>query len=655
MAAREYRLAQRRGLSQYESDIAKGVYPYLQVLEELTQNIEIVSEVPLGIVDIPLDQIVGTNGHGRSTSFARNFMPLLREESEFADKWSNLCLAHLEEGIRDPIKCYEFMNRFYVIEGNKRVSVLKYFDAIEIQGDVTRIIPKPDDSKASRVYQEFLKFYKIARINYVNFTELGSYDLLLQYLGKTEREDWTPEFQKRFRSDYFRFVTVYRKSAGKHISLSESDAFLEYLKIYSFDTINVSTDKEIAAAIQKIESNLNLAAQETPVGLHMQPEDSKKKNLVEILATGITEALGVADHHLNVAFVYSKTPADSGWTYGHELGRLQLEESMGEDLTITKVDNALAPGADPDKILSSLAEAGNDVIFTITPEMITQTIRAAVTYPKTKFLNCSVNMAAGKIRTYYGRMYEAKFLMGLIAGVMTRNNRIAYVTDYAISGMIASVNAFARGVQLVNPEAKVYLIWSSLTDSNVEAELREKGPDVVSHQDFVKPISTERHHGLYFRGENGEVKELAVPLWNWGLFYERILKSIQSGAWSEDNTEEETHSINYWWGMSSGVIDIVLSDDLPEGVRQLVSFYKKAIQRRSYSPFDGYIKDQSGQVRSEADGYITTAHIVTMDWLIDNIEGEIPPTERFWEGARNLMKTMELTKGESEEVEELES
>ncbi|MBR3404825.1 MAG: hypothetical protein IKG91_05980, partial [Firmicutes bacterium] len=85
-----------------------------------------------------------------------------------------------------------------------------------------------------------------------------------------------------------------------------------------------------------------------------------------------------------------------------------------------------------------------------------------------------------------------------------------------------------------------------------------------------------------------------------------------------------------------------------------VSFYKKAIERRSYSPFDGCIKDQSGKVRSEADGYISTAHIVTMDWLIDNIEGEIPSTEQFREGAQNLMKNMDLTKGESEEVEELE-
>jgi len=655
MVVREYRLAQRRGLSQYENDIAKGVYPYLQVLEELTQNLEIVSEVPLGIVDIPIAQIVGTNGHGRSTSFARNFMPLLREESEFADKWSSLCMAHLEEGIRDPIKCYEFMNRFYVIEGNKRVSVLKYYGAIEIQGEVTRIIARPDGSKASKVYQEFLKFYKIARINYINFSEPGSYELLLHYLDKPRKEDWTSEFQKKFRSGYFRFASIFRKNAGRHISLSDADAFLEYLKIYSFDSIGESTDKEIAAAIQKIEGNLNLAAQETPVGLHMQPEENRKKNLVEMLASGITEVLGVPERHLNVAFVYGKSPETSGWTYGHELGRLQLEETMGEDLSITKVENALDPEASPDAILSSLAEAGNDVVFTTSPELISQTIRAAVRYPKTRFLNCSVNMAAGQIRTYYGRMYEAKFLMGLIAGVMTRNDRIAYVTDYAISGMMASVNAFARGVELVNPKAEVYLIWSSLTDSDVEKELKEKDPDVVSHQDFITPVSAERHYGLYCREKDGAGKELAMPLWNWGLFYERILKSIQSGAWAEENDEEETHSINYWWGLSSGVIDIVLSGELPESVRQLVSFYKKAIERRSYSPFDGFIKDQEGRVRSEADGYITTAHIVTMDWLMENIKGEIPPAERFREGARNLMMNMDLTKGESEEVEELES
>ena len=143
MSIEEYKKALRLGRREYQQDLSRGTYPYLQVLEEITSNVEISSEVYLGLVQVPLTQVVGTNGRGRSTAFANNFMPLMDETTEFAMKWSHLCDAHLEEGIRDPIKCYEFYNRFYVIEGNKRVSVLKYFDAVMVPAYVTRLVPRP--------------------------------------------------------------------------------------------------------------------------------------------------------------------------------------------------------------------------------------------------------------------------------------------------------------------------------------------------------------------------------------------------------------------------------------------------------------------------------------------------------------------------------
>ena len=205
MALAHYKRALRQGRKEYQANVAKGVYPYLQVLEEITSNIETESEVNLGLVDIPIDQIVGTNGRSRSTAFADNFMPLLDEYTEFANKWVALCQIHLDEGIRDPIKCYEFMNRFYVIEGNKRVSVLKYFGAGSNPGNVTRIVPRPSGTKESNIYREFLQFYKVTAINYIYFSKEGSFPKLLELLDKTKKEDWDEDFKKEFRSCYTRF------------------------------------------------------------------------------------------------------------------------------------------------------------------------------------------------------------------------------------------------------------------------------------------------------------------------------------------------------------------------------------------------------------------------------------------------------------------
>ena len=193
MSYEDYKKALKLGQREYQAYLSKGNYPYLKVLDEILPNTSVEGEVNLGLVQIPADLIVGTKSAGRRTAFAPNFMPLLSSTSEFASKWSSLCDAHLTEGIRDPIKAYEFMNQFYVVEGNKRVSVLKYFKAASIPGVVTRIIPKRSNDKANKIYFEFLDFYRHTEINYIYFSQEGRYKKLLSILDKDPAEDWTEE------------------------------------------------------------------------------------------------------------------------------------------------------------------------------------------------------------------------------------------------------------------------------------------------------------------------------------------------------------------------------------------------------------------------------------------------------------------------------
>ncbi len=652
MALAHYKRALRQGRKEYQANLSKGVYPYLQVLEEITSNIETESEVNLGLVDIPLDQIVGTNGRSRSTAFADNFMPLLDEYTEFANKWVALCQIHLDEGIRDPIKCYEFMNRFYVIEGNKRVSVLKYFGAVSIPGIVTRIVPRPSGTKESNIYREFLQFYKVAAINYIYFSKEGNFPKLLEILEKPRKEDWDEDFKKEFRSCYSRFQKAFETLGGEKIDITVGDALLEFLKIFSLDDINQKTLDELVDDIRKIWENIQLLEQEAPVGLQMEPtEEPSHKGIMNLLTNAL---IGSNKKKLKIAFVHDKTKDTSSWTYSHVLGSIDLEELMGEQVEIHTIDSVFEREQTPEEILDDLAKQEYDVVFTTTPQLIQQTLKAAVNYPNVKFLNCSVNMAYRHLRTYYGRMYEAKFLCGLIAGAMTQKDRIAYVADYPISGMIANINAFARGVQVVNPQAKIYLLWSTQKGININREIEKVDVDLVSHQDMITPNMSSRKFGLYMvNQENFSINSLAMPYWNWGYFYEKIIRSILSGSWEEVDDTEEIKSINYWWGLSSNVVDILISEDVPEGVQQLVHFYKKAIERRHTGPFDGYIKDQNGLLRAQEDGYISTNDIVTMDWLVDNIVGKIPDSDQLTQAAQNLIKSTEEGSSDSEGVTEL--
>ena len=146
-----YQKALRQGQRDYREKMNAGQSPFLPVLDDILQNVPVENQIPLGQVEIPLELLVGTKTSGRTAAFASNFMPLLGLKTEFATKWVNLCVSHVDEGIRDPITCYEYMGRFYVQEGNKRVSVLKYFDASSITGNVTRVVPQYSDDPAAYV------------------------------------------------------------------------------------------------------------------------------------------------------------------------------------------------------------------------------------------------------------------------------------------------------------------------------------------------------------------------------------------------------------------------------------------------------------------------------------------------------------------------
>lgn len=178
----DYYKALNDGLLVYYTHIARGETPFLPVLDDILENVTIVGRVELGLIDIPLELVAGTSTYGRTVAFASNFMPIVDDESEFADKWIKLSDVWLSEGQREPVKAYEYMNKFYIVEGNKRVSVSKYFGNTSIYGNVTRLIPKKTDERENTIYYEFLDFYEVTKINYLWFSKPGKlYPLRLTY------------------------------------------------------------------------------------------------------------------------------------------------------------------------------------------------------------------------------------------------------------------------------------------------------------------------------------------------------------------------------------------------------------------------------------------------------------------------------------------
>ena len=160
----EYKKARKAAMKQYRTCASKGWSLYPPVLDEVSAYVKTAGEEVLGEMEIPLSLVTGTRTAGRQNAFSKDFLPILPENSEFARKWITLYEAQMEEGIRDPILVYEFMHQFYVQEGNKRVSVMKYLDASRIMAKVIRVIPEKTDDPSVKLYYEVMEFYRSTKI-----------------------------------------------------------------------------------------------------------------------------------------------------------------------------------------------------------------------------------------------------------------------------------------------------------------------------------------------------------------------------------------------------------------------------------------------------------------------------------------------------------
>lgn len=632
MSFEDYKKAQKSGQKSYHAKVLAGQYPYLPALSDMLPSGDVFKEVRLGLVQIPMDQIAGTYTRARQNAFAPNFMPLLEPETEFGVKWSALCDAHLEEGIHDAIVAYEYMNRFYVQEGNKRVSVMKYFGAVNIPGTVIRIMPKRTEEKENKIYYEFVDFYELSQVNYLSFSQLGRFEKLQMQMFGDPAHVWGDEEKEVFYSLYYRFRSVYEAKGGMKLPITVGDALLSYIDVYGYDAIKDKLPVEIKEDLGKIWSEFVILQEEQPVERVLEPvEKAPSKNL-------ISRIISSAPKKLKIAFVNDKTADTSSWTYAHELGRQHLEDVFENQIETTAYNDALTDGKSEEIIEQAIAD-GCKVIFTTTPQLVSASLKAAVDHPEVRIFNCSLNITHSYIRTYYARLHEAKFLTGIIAGALADDNRIGYIADYPIFGMAANINAFALGASMSNPRAKVYLKWSTVMGSHPVEEFKEEGIFLVSGQDMITPDSANRAFGL-FRLDHG-ISNVATAVTNWGQLYERLVKNILNVGVTKDEPADVKKSLNYWWGLDAEVVDVITSTKLSVGTVRLIDLMRRTISDGSFHVFEGELYAQNGVLVNE-EGMLSPEQLVHMDWLAENVVGSIPTLSELKPEARPIVSLQGL-------------
>lgn len=626
-----YRTANKKAKTRYFSKISKGKSGLLPSLDGIIKNVDIASEVSLGLKEIPLAKIIGTNSHSRATVFSPGFLPLADPKSEFADKWMKLYQAHIEEGIRDSITVYEYLNWFFVREGNKRVSVLKYSNAFSISADVRRLIPKYNENDPSiRIYYEFLKFNQETGIFTIWFSQEGKFNDLLEYLLEynPDLKFDIPKYRHFVTNVYNQFRSLYHKNGGGSLKITTGDAILKYIEIYGIpQKIMLSDEKHIVKLIDELKS----FNKKNPDVITKPIKDIKPgifSNIVKIFTP---------EKPLKIAFVHAKSSDESGWTYAHVQGKEHIDEVFGKTIQTETITNVPQNEKAYDQI-KKLAEKKKDLIITTSPTFIHSTLKAALDYPKTKFLNCSENFSFKNVNTFYGRVHEPRFLLGVLAGSLTKTDSIGYIAHYPICEVISGINAFSLGVKFVNPNAVVNVKWNYKWDENSfstkpVSELLNEGTDLICQDDLPIPGERAKGYGLYSPKYDFDLNKFVpdihygIIMWNWGIFYEKIIRNLINDTWKiifDSNTNDQKR-INFWWGIDSGMVDIFYSTThVPRSTQKLIEFLRKMIIQGELNIFEGAIFDQNKKTIVKEGETASYNQILNMNWFTDNVNGTIP-------------------------------
>jgi simple sugar transport system substrate-binding protein len=337
--------------------------------------------------------------------------------------------------------------------------------------------------------------------------------------------------------------------------------------------------------------------------------------------------LHAQEPELKIGFVYVSPIGDAGWTYQHDLGRIEMEEAL-EGRVKTKYIESVPEGSEAERVIRNLAASGHDLIFTTSFGYMNPTLKVAKQFPNQYFEHATGYKLAPNMGNYMPRLYEGRYLTGIVAGKMTKSNVLGYIAAFPIPEVIRGINAYIIGARSVNPKAQVKVIWvNSWFDPGREREAAEaliaQGADVLTHHtDSTAAALTGEEKGVYVIAYHSDMSDyapnyqLTAATHHWGSFYIDVAKKVMDKTWKSESV---------WGGIKEGMMDIApFSEKVPKTVASLVEKQKKMIKEGTLHPFQGIVKDQSGKVRVQEGQVMSDDDLKNMDYYVEGIMGSIP-------------------------------
>jgi basic membrane protein A len=346
------------------------------------------------------------------------------------------------------------------------------------------------------------------------------------------------------------------------------------------------------------------------------------------LLVSLSAVCAASSAPLKVAFVYLGPIADGGWTYQHNLGRLALEKEFGARIETTYIEN-VPETADAERVIRQLAARDYAVIFATSFGYMESTLKVAKLFPKVKFEHATGYKTAANVVTYQGRSYEGAYLLGVLAGRMTRTNTLGYIGSFPIPEVIRNIDAFTLGARSVNPKIHTRVIWvDTWYDPGKERQAAEaliaQSADILcQNTDSPAAVQVAEEKGIHAFGWDSDMAkygphaQLTANTENWGVYYIDEIKKVLNGSWTGDR---QTRS-----GIRDGVVVLTpLNSSVPADVARQYESDKQAISAGALLPFAGPIRDNGGALKVAASASLSRDDLMAINWYVDGVDGSVP-------------------------------
>jgi simple sugar transport system substrate-binding protein len=342
------------------------------------------------------------------------------------------------------------------------------------------------------------------------------------------------------------------------------------------------------------------------------------------LATALPARVNAADP-MKVGFIYVGPVGDFGWSYQHDVARLEAEKHFGGKIKTSFVEN-VPETPDCERVIADLASKGNQLVFATSFGYMNYTVKVAERFPKVLFEHCTGYKRAKNVATYNIRFYEGRFVQGVIAGKLSKSGVAGYVGSVPVPEVMQGMNAFLLGMRSVNPKARLkFIMINSWYDPGQEGDaakaLIDQGCDIITqHTDSPAPLQVAESRGVKAFGEATDMNkfaptsQLSANVNVWGPYYIKRIQAALDGSWKSEDI---------WGGFNSGLLKMSGFQNMPDDVKALAQSTVEEISSGKKKIFVGPMVDQNGATKLPAGQAMDDKTLSGLQWLMQGIEGKL--------------------------------